>query len=687
MYGQILLIGALILIGTGQALAQAGDDADRNQTTTRYESTDFSRFQPQTALDIVRRVPGFSIDTGQGVRGFGSGAGNVLIDGERPSSKSGGVLEALQRIPANSVAAVEVIRGTAGAGEASGQAVIANVLLHRRQTSGTWKLQMNRSGVRDSIDPRGEISVSTPIGQWATLSRATAFSERLENPGSRTDRDGDGNIVLSQREETPFFHTDLSVSTEAKRSIGRGDLTLTGQMVYHRFDRQTRRLGYEGRLFTNDEPDRLSTFRSRNQFLEGEVSAAYTLPLTEEWSAKILALGTARDFELRNRVRNEVPLGVSAGGSDVRLDERPAEFVARATVAKGGEGKLKPEFGIEAAYNRLDSAFQLSGIGPGDAGMGTVVSSSSVLVEEWRGETFANLIWKLRPRWTTEAGLAVEASQISVSGDAASEQDFVFVKPYGTLLFSPQDGLQIRASVRRNVGQLDFSDFAASAELVEDRLFSGNPRLKPEETTRAGLLVDMRSASLGAASVEVFHEWRQDVLEQIILPSGGVGLGNAGDATVSGVTGNLSLPLSWLVPGGLVEVEGLWQTSSFDDPTTRDGRPLSNLYSPQVSIDFRQDLVERGWSWGVGWERAGQFDQFFVAERSLNDDGMNWSAFVETSQFLSVKARLEGSFLGTRERTRERTFFAGDRNGPITGTQLVRSDIPYVLSFSVERQF
>ena len=44
----------------------------------------FAAQNPNSAVDMVGRLPGFSLDTGASVRGFEGAAGNVLIDGQRP---------------------------------------------------------------------------------------------------------------------------------------------------------------------------------------------------------------------------------------------------------------------------------------------------------------------------------------------------------------------------------------------------------------------------------------------------------------------------------------------------------------------------------------------------------------------------------------------------------------------------
>ena len=83
------------------------------QAVTSFPPAFFASAQPNTAFDMVLLLPGFSFDRGDTVRGFGGAAGNVLIDGARPASKTDALDEVLKRIPAKSVERIEVIRGGA----------------------------------------------------------------------------------------------------------------------------------------------------------------------------------------------------------------------------------------------------------------------------------------------------------------------------------------------------------------------------------------------------------------------------------------------------------------------------------------------------------------------------------------------------------------------------------------------
>src|SRR3989337_3018063 len=69
--------------------AQPLPGAAQATRTTTYDAAFFAQYAPRTALDIARRVPGFNLDLGDtDVRGFAGAAGNVVINGARPSSKA-----------------------------------------------------------------------------------------------------------------------------------------------------------------------------------------------------------------------------------------------------------------------------------------------------------------------------------------------------------------------------------------------------------------------------------------------------------------------------------------------------------------------------------------------------------------------------------------------------------------------
>lgn len=97
---------------------------------TVYPASFFQQFAPSTALQVVERVPGFRLqDIDQDVRGFGQAAGNVVINGERPSSKSDNLETLLAQIPAARVLRVEVGPGDGFGAEFAGRPQVLNLVL------------------------------------------------------------------------------------------------------------------------------------------------------------------------------------------------------------------------------------------------------------------------------------------------------------------------------------------------------------------------------------------------------------------------------------------------------------------------------------------------------------------------------------------------------------------------------
>lgn len=148
----IILSGTLLVLGGSAWDSVSAQEAGEARPVTSesghlsYPAGFFATFRPRTALDMIERLPGFVLDTGTaGLRGFGGAAGNVLVDGGRPTTKADGLEAALLRIPASQVERIDLIRGSAGAGEAAGQSVVANIVRIEGVYSSSWTAEFERA--------------------------------------------------------------------------------------------------------------------------------------------------------------------------------------------------------------------------------------------------------------------------------------------------------------------------------------------------------------------------------------------------------------------------------------------------------------------------------------------------------------------------------------------------------------
>jgi len=535
-----------------------------------FSADSFVRYSPRTAHDTVSRLPGFALDAGEtGLRGFAGGAGNVLVDGKRPSTKTS-LTEVLSRIPAGPVVRIDLIPGSGT--EIGGQTLVADIFTKGSGISRSWSAELERAP-DGRIYPRAEAAISRPLGAWQTTTKVNGFWERFSFLSYRRDRiDANGNLIQFHEEPLPSALAEFYVAGDAKRDLAGGTLTLGGRIGVSDYNQLTTRTGYPQRtvdtLLATDR--RVVSFDSF--YSEAELNAEWTRPLQDDWSLTLLSLGTIRDGNQESVSRLEVPVANPVFETRFASEQMPIEWLARSTVSRAGSARWKPEYGIEVACNTLDSRLALS-----RQAEAIVLPAANVTVDEIRTEIFSNLVMQPSSRWSLEARVAAEASRIRVSGDAAAEQTTVIVKPSASLQYAIAKNLSARLALRRTAGQLDFEDFAASAEFEVDRQFGGNPELSPDKTWRLGATADWRTASGRALNATLFHEWRKDVLEQILLPSGIAGVGNAGNARVWGIESSFAWPLGSFIPGRRLEGTVNIAEARFDDPVTGQARRLTEF--------------------------------------------------------------------------------------------------------------
>ena len=137
-----------------------------------YTPADFTRFAPTNALDMLNQVPGFAVrnDDDQG-RGLGQASTNVLINGERPSSKSQSVTDQLSRITTANVERIEIVDGaTLELPGLSGQ--VANVITKGGSISGRGSGSSMQAGAPGEGCSK---ALSTGLTRSQPTSRPTGF--------------------------------------------------------------------------------------------------------------------------------------------------------------------------------------------------------------------------------------------------------------------------------------------------------------------------------------------------------------------------------------------------------------------------------------------------------------------------------------------------------------------------------
>lgn len=430
------LLVCIAAAGHAAAAEPAPAVAQPGAQTSAYEVEFYAPFSPQSLLDILERTPGFSLIEGDSIRGISGGGANVLINGKRPATKADGLYESLRQIPVSHVARIELLRGGESL-EAPGFAIVANVILKPETiAAGSATLVIERAP-HGRWFPNAAATYARAAGDWRLSGSFSVDWEYHPQYGLFSLRDENGAILERQRETFPGRYIDSAASGALSGPLGGG--VLEAHLRYSGSDnRNNRRLS---RLDDSGGETPLGVLDGKDYVHSVEAGADWSRPLANAWSLKLVTLTTS------GQTGSDQSESWSGGAAQSSLRQKPFELVTRATLART-QGIFQPEFGGEIAFNRLRS--RLSYFIDDGAGLAPVdLPAANIDAEEFRGEVFANAAMTLHTKTKLDFGLAAEASELKVSGDARNTSRFYFLKPFAAITYSPDSSAQWRLEARR----------------------------------------------------------------------------------------------------------------------------------------------------------------------------------------------------------------------------------------------
>lgn len=130
-------------------------DASDNDSTVTFPAAYFAEYVPLTVNDMVNRIPGIALILGtgnpnnSGDRGLGSSA-QILIDDRRLAGKANEASNQLNRIAANEVDYIQIIRCSSSDLDAQNSCQIVNIVLLEAQSRSSISSEVNAIRYADS---------------------------------------------------------------------------------------------------------------------------------------------------------------------------------------------------------------------------------------------------------------------------------------------------------------------------------------------------------------------------------------------------------------------------------------------------------------------------------------------------------------------------------------------------------
>ncbi|MET0275162.1 MAG: TonB-dependent receptor [Phenylobacterium sp.] len=594
-----MLLIHVLAQATAAATPEAVATAPQTVGVISYPASYFAGQQVANAYEMLGRVPGFSLDTGDDVRGFEGAAGNVLVDGQRPTSKSDGLDQILIRIPAGQVERIDIIRGGAPGIDMQGKSVLANVV---KKSGGGFRglFAVANNHVSDGRNMHGmrvELSGGDGVRTWEALARYGYGNDDGGEFGQQVRIAPDGTIIRRSQYKAEADGLQQILSAAYSQPLLGGRVSVNGRAFWDSWKSEdTARYIEPASLGTSNSIDPYDEFQT-------ELGARFDRSFGARTKLEVVALRNDTDYHAYDLF--------TFGGdtSEFRNKRTLSETILRSVVKYQHSPKVSFEVGGEGAFNELDTRSEAF-----ENGVNAPLPAADVQVKESRGEGFVKGVFRPTPKWTFDATLRYEASRITSDGDVSLEKTLGFLKPRLAVSWEPRTDTQLRLRVERVVGQLDFDAFVAGADFASGTgVSAGNPDLNPEQAWVAEAALEQRFWKGGAVTVTYRHSELTDVIDRgpVFLPNGVVfdQPTNIGDGTKDELGASVNLPFDhfgW--KGALLRGEVNRRWSKVTDPTTLTSRSISKLRPLEWEAHFSQDLPRSGASLGFdlygGWSQT-----------------------------------------------------------------------------------
>lgn len=669
--------------------------SDNTEPTLEYDAEYFQRFEPLTAGDALRRVPSVTFlsdvieSDGPRFRGLAPSYAQLLINGRRVPGAENDRSFFLDRIPAELIERVEILRSSSARRTGDAMAGALNIVLRDGyDVEGGYVrggiLRFDDGEVKPSFGAvygselgSGRLLLSANIqGRYnPKIKKSQRFGDSPENnPDFRTD-----DFDNREDQEDTRDGTDYSLNARYSVELDNGsEFEIGGFVTYTDREEAERSFEYDDPTATNGPVSAGGNLLTDNQQLQEIEQTSYIFNMGYGFDflgGRLDALGSFATFQ-EDRINNEDEIDFEDGEigqerelTDLSDDELTLQLAQVWSINDG----LDIEAGLfwqdkkrdlELLAGDQDVAFAgawdqfsqrpfslrtaLPAVEPIDAGVNTTDETRFDFYGVLNGES-GRISWEFGLRYET-----TDTRIVDLTAAQRVDNDYDFLLPSASLKFELSDRDRLVASAARTVRRPDF-DFLNPVLLegeIEDDDLLGNPALEPENAIGFDIGYERKIADTGVFGINVFYRTVDDLIELTntgIEGSDGPGSTvyqpqNVGDGDVYGVELDLSVPLS--IFG--MDNTGVFANYSWLDSEVTDflgDRTFNDQSDFVFNVGFIHSLPQLDAAFGVTYREQGDAFGRLVAEEVRTSYGADLEAFVEKSFGEGLTVRLVGQNL------------------------------------------
>ena len=660
---------------------------ESSDSTVTYPASFFAQYAVVTVNDMLNRIPGIALALNANGSGNNRGPSNnanrglggdaqILIDGKRMAGKENEAASQLNRIAANQVAYIEIIRGSSGDLDVTNTGQIINIVLIEQSSLSTISADLNLTNYRDgSVKPGGSLSYSAQAGWLSYLFSFEAIPgfevfESTENSINGDISPNDRILIDRERDLTTYtlnsnFNFDLS---DADR--------LTINALYSEADPPSKLTRNITDFNAGTPVDRFESEDIPATEDNWEIGIDYEHRFANSARFKLLSIvNEVNRDSTRERFFSSSAQGIKLKNLFLDNSTRTRERIVRSSYTWPLAESQTLEVGIERAQTIFDSSLRMGLNIPGiaDLAFGGLVPVALPIAdskaEEIRYESFIVHNWQISARNSLESSFLFEASEIKQTGDAQNKRDFTFPKPKFSYRFDINQSTQFRATVEKFISQLSFADFTANTENRDDDqdTLGGNPSLVQEEWWRYTLNLEYRLPQDGGVlNSRLFYFDVENAIGRIDVSPSEDKLravnGNVGDGTILGLDLDASIRFGFIgVPQAVLTAGVLVQESKINDPLIGFERKVVPFDRGNYRLSFRHDVTSRNFEYGFNYRDGINGNRPFwdIDKVQFLGSSSDLTLFFETQGFGGLTYRFESINSLDHERCNIRRRFVG----------------------------
>jgi outer membrane receptor for ferrienterochelin and colicin len=465
-------------------------DARRDDTATKIvvTSEEITKYGDTNALDVLKRVPGITVNSANGrggeirMRGLGSGYTQILVNGERaPAGFS------MESLAPDSIERIEVLRAASAEFSTQSVAGTINIILKRTVKNRLRELKLAMQGSENGFGPNANLQMSDRDGGFSYSFTANAMQDRFafDASGLETTVAPDGRVtelqVLGLPQKGRF--SGLNLNPRLNWSLGEdNNLTWQTWVNANRFRNRFREITTTVIGAPPFFPDEVNAVDNAGNQLRSDLSWARKFASGVKLDLKLgVSAGEVKSVMLRSATNGTNPIldkhiradgqdrGVNSTGKYARTLGQGHAFTA------GWDGGVDTRKDARTERDALRSAPPLP------------EESSDARVE--RLALFVQDEWNILPAWSMYLGARWEGIRTAVEGQAFGSvraSSSVWSPIMQTLYKIPgKKGDQLRFALTRTYKAPGVGNLSPRRQTSENNSstqpdYQGNPNLKPE---------------------------------------------------------------------------------------------------------------------------------------------------------------------------------------------------------------